>query len=245
MGGLLLTVGQLEDAREHFLAALDAYDEAQPQGSALGSDLGVFAHAWYSHACWLLGDETEAVRHSTAAVALALRREHPYSETLAFAYAGLLHQMRGDIDRVRACAREVIARCERYGFAYYGDWGHMLTGWAGKEPSAGIVAIEAALERLDQQRAQARRPYYLSLLADTCFRAGQPARAAEILDGAIVLARERVELWWLPALYLQRAVIAPSPQREAGLQLALDLARAQGSRGLEQRIVATAGLPSA
>jgi DNA-binding SARP family transcriptional activator len=245
MGGLLLTVGQLEDAREHFLAALDAYDEQRPQGSALGSDLGVFAHAWYSHACWLLGDEAEAFRQSNAAVALATRREHPYSETLAFAYAALLHQMRGDVERVLACAREAIARCERYGFAYYGDWGHMLIGWADEDAAAGIVAIEAALERLDRQRAQARRPYYLSLLADMYLRAGQSIRAAEILDAAIVLARERVELWWLPALHLQRTAMGPSTERAGGLQLALDLARAQGSRSLEARILAAAPLPSA
>jgi DNA-binding SARP family transcriptional activator len=240
MGGLLLTVGQLEDAREHFLAALAAYDERHPQRSALGSDLGVFAHAWYSHACWLLGDEGDAVAHSDSAITLAARLGHPYSETLAFAYAGLLHQMRGDVTRARDAAREVIARCDRYGFAYYGDWARILTGWSDESAAEGVIAIEAALGRLDAQRAQARRPYYLSLLADTHVRAGNANRAAEILDRAIVLARERVELWWLPALHLQRSALAPPARRLAGLQEALELARAQASRGLEQRILATA-----
>ncbi len=244
MGGLLLTVGQLEDAREHFVAALAAYDERRPQRSALGSDLGVFGHAWYSHACWLLGDEGEAIAHSDSAIALSARLEHPYSETLAFAYAGLLHQMRGDVTRAQEAAREVIARCDRYGFAYYGDWGRILLGWSDESAAQGVAAIEAAIERLDTQRAQARRPYYLSLLADAHARAGAASRAAEILDRAIVLARERVELWWLPALHLQRSLLGSPASRTAGLQEALDLARAQASRGLEQRILATAA-PSA
>ena len=240
MGGLLVTVGQLEESRDHFDAALAAYHEGHLQRSALGSDLGVFAHAWSSHARWLLGDERAAVHHADEAFALARRLEHPYSETIARAYAALLHQMRRDSDRVLACARDVVTLCERYGFAYYGDWAQVLIGWAEgqQHPAAGIATIERALARLDGQRAQARRPYYLSLLAETYTRAGDLTRAAGVLDGAISMALERFDLWWLPALHLQRSELAPDTAREAMRRRALDLAQAQRSRSLEQRILA-------
>jgi DNA-binding SARP family transcriptional activator len=239
MAGVLMTVGQLEDARRHFDAAVAAYDEEHPQQSALGSDLGVFAHAWSSHARWLLGDDAGAVDAVETAVRLAKRLQHPYSETLALAYAGLLHQMRGDLDRVRACASGVIELCDRYGFGYYGDWARLLTGWADGErrPEEAVTVIDASLTRLDQQRAQARRPYYLSLLAETLARAGDHVRAKAVLDGAIALALERVELWWLPALYLQQSALLVSPDRERALGRALDLARAQRSHSLERRIL--------
>src|SRR5439155_6284925 len=148
---------------------LAAYDEEHPQRSALGSDLGVFAHAWYAHTLWLLGEENVAVAHAEQGIALARRLDHMYSQTLALAYAGLLHQMRRDTDRVLDCAEAVVALCERYGFAYYGDWAQALIGWArGRErPVEGVEVIESALSRLDAKRAQARRPYYLSLLAET------------------------------------------------------------------------------
>ena len=95
MGGALFSVGELEAGRGmHFEAALAAYDERHPQRSALGSDLGVFAHAWYSHTLWLLGDEAAAVAHADEAIALSRRLDHQYSQTLALAYAALLHQMR-------------------------------------------------------------------------------------------------------------------------------------------------------
>ena len=45
MGGMLSSMGELDASRHHFEAALAAYDERHPQRSALGSDLGVFAHA--------------------------------------------------------------------------------------------------------------------------------------------------------------------------------------------------------
>jgi hypothetical protein len=130
MAGMLMSVGDLGGARDHFEAALAAYDERRPQRSALGSDLGVFAHAWYSHALWLLGEEDAAVAHSDEAVALAHRLDHPYSEALALAYAALLHHMRRDADRVLACASAAVALCERFGCGYYGDWAQVLIGWA-------------------------------------------------------------------------------------------------------------------
>jgi hypothetical protein len=246
MGGTLLNVGELDASKRHFDAALAAYDEVRPQRSALGSDLGVFTHAWYSHTLWLLGEDETAVSHANQGIALAERLDHVYSQTIAFAYAALLHQMRRDTARVVRYADAVIARCERYGFAYYGDWARILTGWArGQErPADGAAIIEAALERLDRHRAHARRPYYLSLLADTFGRLGDRDRAASIVDAAIALAVERGDVWWLPALYLQKGELQPPAARDAILQQGLRLARAHGSHGLEARLLAAVIAPS-
>lgn len=239
MGGTLLSAGELERARDHFEAALAAYDERHPQRSALGSDLGVFVHAWYSHALFLLGEESAALSHSEHAMALAVRLDHAYSQTLAFAYAGLLHQMRGDVVRLIENAERVAALCGRHGFAYYGDWADVLIGWARgiEHPLQGIAIIESALGRLDARRAQARRPYYMSLLADTHERAGHRDRSASVLDGAIAMALARGDVWWLPALYLQKSALEPDPDRGRTHGLALELARAHGSRALERRIL--------
>ncbi|PWT82819.1 MAG: hypothetical protein C5B57_08040 [Blastocatellia bacterium] len=239
MGGTLLSLGELDASRHHFEAALAAYDESHPQRSALGSDLGVFAHAWCAHTLWLLGDEDAAIRSAGEAVALARRRDHMYSQTLALAYAALLHQMRLDTGQVLECAESAVTLCERYGFAYYGDWAHVLIGWArGHErPADGVTIIESALERLDRNRAQARRPYYLSLLAETYKRLENRDRSASILEMAIRMAGERGEVWWLPALYFQKSELEPLPERKATLQRGLALARAQHSRALEQRIL--------
>jgi DNA-binding SARP family transcriptional activator len=241
MGGMLLSLGELEASRDHFEAALAAYDEAHPQRSALGSDLGVFAHAWYSHTLWLLGEENAAMAHAEQAIDLAQRLDHKYSQTLALAYGALLHQMRLDPAGVLACAEAAVELCARHGFAYYGEWASVLIGWArGQErPEEGIPIIESALESLDRNRAQARRPYYLSLLADTYARLGKRDRATSIVESAIGMALDRGDVWWLPALYLRRSDFEAAPEREAMLQRALALARAQHSRGLEQRILAS------
>jgi DNA-binding SARP family transcriptional activator len=240
MGGTLCSFGDLEASRRHFEAAIEAYDEDHPQQSALGTDLGVFVHAWYSHTLWLLAEDAAAIAHSRDAIALAARRDHPYSQTLALAYAALLHQMRGDAERVATSAQAVVALCTRYGFAYYGDWARILLGWVRglTDPAGGVGEIEAALERLDAHRAQARRPYYLSLLAETHLRAGNTTRAVSILDAASAMALARPDVWWLPMILWQRANLLEGPPREAMRSRALDTARAQGSRRLEAQLAA-------
>ena len=242
MAGILLNMGELEEARTHFDDALGAYDERRPQTWALASDFGVFAPAWSAHALWLLGREDEALARADGAIARARRLNHPYSETLALAYAALLHQMRLDVARMLPCAQAAAALCDRFGFGYYGDWARVLMGWAqGRErPAEGIAMIETALARLDADRAQARRPYYLSLLADTCQRLGDRDRAAAILDTAMTMAVDRGDLWWMPSLCLLRSQLVADAAREPLLQRGLAVARAQHSRALELRILAFA-----
>jgi hypothetical protein len=240
MGGALTSLGELESARRHFDAALDAYDISKPQRSSLGPDLGVFTQAWSSHALWLLGEEQMAIERAGGAIALAERLDDPYSRALALAYAALLHQLRRDVDQVLSCAGAAAELCERHRFAYYDDWAQTLIGWARgqTEPAAGVTLIRSALERLDARRAQGRRPYYLSLLAETLARAGNRDAARSTLDAAVVIANDRREAWWLPVLYLQQSELAAPAAGEVLWSRALELARAQRSRALEQRILA-------
>jgi tetratricopeptide (TPR) repeat protein len=243
MGGTLLSVGELVESKRHFELAIAAYHEADPKRSALGSDLGVFAHAWFTQTLWLLGEDAAAVSSAERSIAIARKLDHLYSQTIALAYSSLLHQLRGDVDQMLACATETIALCERYGFAYYGDWARALAGWARglERPDEGVMLMERALEQLDAQRAQARRPYYLSLLADTYARLGNRDRVGVILDSAIAMSLDRGEAWWLPALYLQKSALEPPDTALATRERGLALARAQGNRALEARILGSAG----
>jgi tetratricopeptide (TPR) repeat protein len=239
MGGTLMSLGRLEESQRHFEAAVSSYDRDRPRASPLASDLGVFAHAWYSHTLWLLGNEPAALANVEEAVGRARRLNDRFSETIGLAYAAMLHQMRVDTDRVSDCADEVIALCGRYGFAYYGDWANALAGWVRghEDPAAGVAQMQAALERLERNRAQARRPHYLSLLAELHSWAGRRDPASATVDAAITMAVARDDAWWLPALYFQKSEFGPADAKAATLRQALATARAQRNRGLEQRIL--------
>jgi hypothetical protein len=241
MAGSLIAGGEIAAAHEHFEAAIAACDGNTPHLSAFGSDLGVFSLAWSAHTLWLLGDADAAVVRADEAVALAKRRGHVYSETLALAYAGLTHQFRRDLVNVTALRTSGRRALRALRLRVLPDWADVLLGWAaGQEgrPEEGVRLIEGALVHLDAQRAQGRRPYYLSLLAETLLAARRHGRAASVLDTAIASAVGRKDLWWLPQLLCQKSEFEPSPGREQLLRKALETARGQQSRALEQRILA-------
>ncbi len=138
------------------------------------------------------------------------------------------------------CASAVVALSEHYGFAYYRDWADVLLGWVSGQqgrPEEGVHLIERALAHLDAQRAQGRRPYYLSLLAETLVAAGHRDRAASALDTAVATAMRAKDVWWLPELLRLKSELEPPPARERLLRQALETARGQHSRSLERRIV--------
>jgi tetratricopeptide (TPR) repeat protein len=203
LAGTLTSIGRLADARHHFEKAIEAYDEEHPQRSALGTDLGAFAHGWFSHALWLSGEPERARWHAERAIAIAEGLHHPYSQTMAWAYASLTYQFLEDLPKLKTAAHNVEELSQRFGFVYYEDWARILLGWlAAQEGQAehGIELIRAGLDNLDRQRALARRPYYLSLLADAHLAAGRLDQAALVLDRALAIGEARGDVWWNPQL---------------------------------------------
>ena len=245
---LLISVGELAASKRYFDAALAAYDEDHPQRSALGSDLGVFTTRGRRTRCGCSATRTPRSTHADHAIALAQRRDHSTARRWRSPMRRSCTRCALDTARVLACAEAAVGLCERYGFAYYGDWARVLIGWARgqSEPAEGVGIIEAALERLDANRAQARRPYYLSLLARNV-RASRRSRrgAGRFSIVAIEMALDRGDVWWLPALYLQRSEFERYPRAKrwsaragAGTGTAQPGARTADSRRLDHGLAA-------
>ena len=60
--------------------------------------------------------------------------------------------------------------------------------------------IDGALRRLDAQRAFTRRPYYLSLLAESHLANQDPGGALTAVEQALRLADAHRDDWWTPQL---------------------------------------------
>ena len=84
-------------------------------------------------------------------------------------------------------------------------------------------------------RALARRPYYLSLLADAHHVAGDKRQARAVLDAALVDAATSGEQWWVPELHRRLGTLDDGPGGELAVRRAVDLATAQGAWSLALR----------
>ena len=201
---------------------------------SVGTRADVHGTAWAAHVHWLLGHDAEALSASQEAIKLARVIDDPYCLAVALAYGSITHQMRHDMSELRDTVAELRELCGRYGFAYYREWGLILDGWSRPDES-GIGLARQGIANLKTAGSFARRPYWLSLLADLLARNGRLGAAQAALDAALIGGRERDDLWWLPEVMRLRAAYDGEEGAISRLRSAAEMSAAHGSVGLLRR----------
>ncbi len=231
LGGAALHLGLPAAARQHFATALASMSE---ESLSVGTRARVHTAAWAAHAEWTCGRPEAAADLMVGAVAEARATGHQYSLAVALAFAAITDQLLGDRAAVGRDAAELRRLCDRCAFAYYGDWGRILEGWCRGGP-AGRELARQGIANLHEQGAHARRPYWLSLLADV---ETDPVARCRVLDEALAAAAQQHEHWWLAEVLRQRARYDPDGGTTR-LRAAAGLARRQGSAALLERCEST------
>jgi len=231
--GSLLCMGQPAASLRHFEMAAE---QAHPVWLTIGIRPDIHSAAFEASAHWLLGDPKTAWSRSQDAVTLARSiPDHPYNLAMALAYEALTCQLCGDTERLPAATAELEGLCERYEFGYYREWALILRGWhlGGHD---GLELARRGVANLKAAGAFVRMPYWLALRADLHARVGQTDAARSTLDAAIVNARTRGELFWLPEVLRLRAGYDDRPDdARTRLLAAARMATAHGSLVLLQR----------
>ena len=232
VGGSAVSLGIPAEGLRHLeLAATPASDAVW---LSVGTRADVHGTAWAAHAHWLLGHDAEALAACQEAIKLARAIDHPYCLAVALAYGAITHQMRHDMSELRDTVSELCKLCGRYGFAYYREWGLILDGWSRPDES-GVDLARLGIANLKTAGSFARRPYWLSLLADLLARNDRLSAAQAALDAALVAGRERDDLWWLPEVMRLRAAHDTGDAAISRLRSAAEMAAAHGSVGLLRR----------
>jgi len=233
LGGAASELGRHAEAVENFAQAHELALAYPP--SLLGTRPEVHARAWSAHSLWALGREEEAVYWADWAIARAEEVEQPYSLAVALAYATITHQLRRDVESTAHFAARTIELCERYDFAYYREWGVLLTGWCvGGE--LGVQQMEEGLASLREQGALARQPYYFSLLTERLCDLGRTAEGLDAVESALRFAAQNEDRWWVPELLRLKAGLVGAEQRADLLDQAREQAETDGAVALLSRI---------
>jgi predicted ATPase len=163
------------------------------------------------------------------------------------AFAAAFYQMMREPAHAEALAAEAVALGETRGFALWVGFGGVLRAWAravlGTDAGSAAAAIGGALERLTKIGMVVGQSYFLALLAEAQVLAGDEAAALASLDSALAAAESSGIRYWQPELLRLRAERFQErdpAQALAGLERALEVARAQGARGVELRIATSA-----
>src|SRR6185295_1687367 len=176
VGLTLLFQGHFSRALQHFEHSIKSYNPSEHGSLAYtGGDIGVFAHAFAAVCNLYLGHPDRALAEIEEALALAKRVEHPISLAQALFRAGYVHGQRGEIDRSRERAEEVVVFAERLGFPYYLGLGRFSRGSArveSGEGKAGIAEMQQALGELAGIGSGIGAPWFLLVLAEGLRKVG-------------------------------------------------------------------------
>jgi DNA-binding SARP family transcriptional activator len=232
VGGSAISLGMPAEGLRHLELATHLASGAL--SLSIGTRPDVHGTAWAAHAHWLLGHDADALSSCNNAIKLARTIDHPYSLAVALAYGAITHQVRQDIAELKDTVSELRELCERYGFAYYRDWGLVLDGWS-RMDEPGIGLARRGISNLRSAGSFARMPYWLSLLADLLARNNRPAAARATLDAALVAGQARDDLWWLPEVMRIRTAHDDGEAAGSRLCSAAQMAAAHGSVALLRR----------
>jgi DNA-binding SARP family transcriptional activator len=232
VGGSAVSLGRPAEGLQHLELAATLGGGAV--SLIIGTRSDVHAVAWAAHAYWLLGRDDEALSACREAIKLARAIDDPYNLAVALAYGAITHQMRHDLPGLTETVTELRELCDRYGFAYYREWGLILDGWSGTG-QPGLELARLGISNLKSLGAFARMPYWLSLLADLLARNHQPGEARATLDAAIAAAQARDDVWWLAEVMRMRAAHDDEEAAISRLRSAAEIAAAHGSTGLLRR----------
>ena len=236
LGGSLTFLGEHADAVNEFEQAIATYLPRVSRPLTSGTDPGVFSLSWGAHALWLGGRSATAWEWADRAITLADSLGGPYMTMIAHSYAAVLGQLHGDLDAMLEHASVAAELCRQYGFAYYREWPVILAAWADRGVRSDSPGrIERAIDEMRSIRALARRPYYLSLLADAHHAAGDEQQERRILHAALADAATSGEQWWVPEVYRRLASLDHGPGGEEALHRAIDLATEHGALSLALR----------
>jgi DNA-binding SARP family transcriptional activator/predicted ATPase len=245
LAGARLHLGRITEANALLAEIIAAHDPDQllHLQESQGVNYAALAQAWQAHALWCLGYPQQALSRGLDAVKLVQDLDQPFNQALVSAYLALLQQLCADEAVAREHAEQALALASKYQAPYYRAWAAILVSYAlalEQPDEERIGRLRESISEFKASSARLRLPYYLSLLAQVCGKAGRVKQGLASIDEALSEARTHNERWWDAELHRLRGELlllhgADASDAEAALLRAISIARAQQARSLELR----------
>ncbi len=225
--------GDYLGARAVLDRALALYDVQAHRSHALmyGLDSLSYSLVTLSQVQWGLGDADGALQLAQQAVLHAQELKHANTIGLAMLYLMMVHQERGERQRVEELGRETLAFCERFGVATPSSYARMIHNWA-------IGDVDTSLHIIPVHKAIGARlglTYYMALIAESAAAVGRYDEALALIAECVQQAEQMAERYYLPELHRLRGqvLLLRDPkalaEAQACFEQALAVAQAQGA----------------
>ncbi|MCG3120099.1 MAG: hypothetical protein ALAOOOJD_02704 [bacterium] len=245
-GATSFLLGEIVSAREHLLQAVQLYHASEHHSNAFdyGEDPGVVALCYLAFAAWVLGYPEQALKHGDAALALAQKLAHPFTQALALNFISDLHTFRRESKRVLELAEALITLADEQGFSFWRACGMISKGSAqfelGQQPE-GMAMVQEAMDILQAAGARIGHTTGLAQKALAHGKMGQAEKGLNMIDEALALVKQggerqdEAEQYRLKGELLLMQAVPDAPQAERCFQHARDIARQQQAKAWELR----------
>ena len=240
-----LVIGQIGEARELFESIVSVRDNERLRDiqESFGYNYLVHGHALNSQALWCLGYPQAALHSVNAAEQFADEFKQPFNRALAIAYLALLQELRADAETFRTQAEAAFVLTREHKVTYYFAWSSILLNFAQawQHPSSeNLLHLGEAIRAFTDTGARIRLPYYFSLLARGCQRAGQFDEGLAAIDQGLTESLQNNEHWWDAELHRLRGELmslqgTSVDEVEQVFHRSIEIARSQSAKSLELR----------
>ncbi len=246
LGNTLCSRGEFRGARAHSEQGVALYDAQKHSAHAFlyGHDTGMVCLSFAAWALWYLGYPDQALERTREALRLAEDLKHPQTLAAALAFAAWLHHFRREGQAVQERAEAALALATEQEFPTWIAVGTIFRRFALALQGPGEIApLSQAIDAWRAMGTELARPYFLSLLAEACEKAGQFEEGLCVVAEALAVADEtgdrqhQAELYRLKGeLTLQRYKIEslkvqdPRSEAEACFHRAIDIAHLAGGK---------------
>jgi predicted ATPase len=245
LGFSLSTLGEDVQAIEHLERGLALHDPKRFRRDtfAFAIDSGVACACQVALPLWRTGNPDRALRRSVEATALAEKVAGPYNIGFARVFAGMLHQLRREVEATRREAEAALAVGAEHGLMEILAWGSISLGWAMAmqgDAEAGVAHLRGAIGGSAAIGSRIARGQHLVLLAEALERAGRPDEGLTALDDALAAVAQSGECYCEPEIHRLRGQLLmaqagadAAPRAEAAFRQAIDVARRLGAPSYE------------
>jgi DNA-binding SARP family transcriptional activator/predicted ATPase len=244
-GRACTALGDLRAAREHMERALALYRQqwaTPPESPSMWEpDTEVSLLMWLPQDLWMLGCPDQALARSQEALALAQKLAHAPTIAAALTVAVVRCRiLRREVQAAAECVEQLRCLVIKKNLAAYQPWVSLFQGWVQAHRDRGQAAAGLAQIHTGMSALQAVRPYRLTLLAETCWQAGQVAAGLEVLDEALALVERtnartsEAEMWRLRGELLRLRAEA-EVEVESCFRKAIEVAQRQEAKSWELR----------
>lgn len=198
LGATLFYLGEFEMSRAHVEAGIACYDPNQhPVHSFFHylADPGMTLHAYAAPLMWYMGYPEQALKQLQASQQMGEERPHPFSQVVSLHFGALLHQQRGDIEKVAEYATELLKLCREHGFSVWEPTGKVFKGWTIQHNSddshnEGIALIRDGFEGWEANLSRVLSPVYLGILAQAYLQNNMVEEGLRTIDNALDFVAE-------------------------------------------------------